>query len=359
MFGFFQKLIKLIEKDVKAENESKSMAVLIRYLSGVLVLLCIALLGVFIYLESVYMIVTFAVGLLLSCYIIYITYRGSTDTAFILMIFLIDMISILSTWVNGWRYGFQNLIFVAVIFTFFNMKRHLNVKITSALVQMVLLMILAFHSFHSAGKYKLPDYVMFVNLFAMFAMMMSVGIANSRKFTASEYKLYQYNKKLQKMAGSDPLTGLMNRRNVTDVLNDVAEKYKTERVSFSIAIGDIDFFKKVNDTYGHDCGDYVLKELSGLFSNFMEEKGFIARWGGEEFLFVFKGINADEVFGMLDDLREKISVKELTFKDQNLKVTMTFGLEEYSSREGIDGTIKAADEKLYIGKGSGRNRVIY
>ena len=121
----------------------------------------------------------------------------------------------------------------------------------------------------------------------------------------------------------------------------------------------LNFLKRVNDTYGHDSGDVVLKEISSMLTDFMDDKGYASRWGGEEFLLVFRGINADEVFQQLEMFRDSVAKKVIEVEDKTINVTMTFGLEEYSSHAGIDETIKKADEKLYLGKNGGRNRVVY
>ena len=178
------------------------------------------------------------------------------------------------------------------------------------------------------------------------------------KFASNEHKILKYAKKLEKLATLDPLTQLTNRRGMTNHLESfIAES--SSHTQLSLAISDIDFFKRVNDTYGHDAGDYVLVELSKMFRDFMKDKGWIARWGGEEFLFAFEGNNGDFAFEQLTKLKYSIEKKEFVYKEYNFKVTMTFGLEEYDSTVGIDETIKNADNKLYQGKESGRNRIVY
>ena len=193
--------------------------------------------------------------------------------------------------------------------------------------------------------------------FAILVMMVSYYFC--RQFTQAEHQVYVINRQLKKMASLDPLTGLMNRRGMSDVLPDMEEAYRNGSSGLSIAIGDIDFFKKVNDTYGHDCGDYVLKTVSSYFAKYMDGKGEICRWGGEEFLFAFSDKNADDVFVMLNDMRHAIKHMHFEFNGISFNVTMTFGLEEYTPYVQLDSTIKKADEKLYMGKEAGRDRVIY
>ncbi|MBP3278932.1 MAG: GGDEF domain-containing protein, partial [Butyrivibrio sp.] len=128
---------------------------------------------------------------------------------------------------------------------------------------------------------------------------------------------------------------------------------------FCIAIGDIDFFKNVNDTYGHEAGDFILQSLAEEFKNFMKARGFVARWGGEEFLFVLPRINGDEAMAVLDELRLIVKKREYVYKEHTIKLTMTFGIEEFSKISGVEKTIEEADKKLYLGKQNGRDQVVF
>lgn len=127
----------------------------------------------------------------------------------------------------------------------------------------------------------------------------------------------------------------------------------------SIAMGDIDFFKHVNDTYGHDAGDEVLRTLSRLFCTVIGEKGEVCRWGGEEFLFVFPGMDMEEVQLLMSDLLDDIRHTPVLYERKLIHVTMTFGVEEFGRNHTMESVIQEADRKLYLGKESGRNRVIY
>ena len=94
-------------------------------------------------------------------------------------------------------------------------------------------------------------------------------------------------------------------------------------------MGDIDFFKHVNDTYGHDAGDEVLRTLSRMFCTVIGEKGEVCRWGGEEFLFVFPGMDMDEVQLLMSDLLDDIRHTPVLYERKLIHVTMTFGVEEF------------------------------
>ena len=160
-----------------------------------------------------------------------------------------------------------------------------------------------------------------------------------------EQKLVRYNTKLQKLASVDALTGLWNRRSMWEYIRAVEYDYEVGNAGFvSIAIADIDFFKRINDTYGHDAGDEVLKAVAELFMDKMKTYGRVCRWGGQYFLFVFYGINGEAAYYVLQ---------------QEIRITMTFGLEEYDKNDGMEMAIRRADEKLYQGKETGRDKIVY
>lgn len=155
----------------------------------------------------------------------------------------------------------------------------------------------------------------------------------------------------------DALTKLYNRRSGDRRLNQVIEKSAVNGSPFCLSIGDIDFFKKVNDTYGHDCGDLVLKSVADIMREHMAKIGFVARWGGEEFLLVFDRMEMEEAAESLNALLDKIRAAEILYGEQIIKVTMTFGLTPGDSSDHST-LLKTADQKLYDGKAGGRNRVV-
>lgn len=175
-----------------------------------------------------------------------------------------------------------------------------------------------------------------------------------------EQKLVRYNAKLQKIASVDALTGLWNRRSMWEYIRAVEYDYEIGNAGFvSIAIADIDFFKRINDTYGHDAGDEVLKAVAGLFMDKMKTCGRVCRWGGEEFLFVFYGKNGDAAYDALREIYNEIHRLTVSYENEEIRITVTFGLEEYDKNDGMEAAIRRADEKLYQGKESGRDKIVY
>ncbi|MBO6138327.1 MAG: GGDEF domain-containing protein [Lachnospiraceae bacterium] len=359
MESLFYRFYNFIEKDIKAQGESKTMAVLIRYISCFLMIYNVIMTTIFALRGAFPFFLLFIAGLILAVATLYITYTSNVSRALITLGATVDIIALVGTFVTYWIYGFQYLLVSMMLVVFFNMTWNMFKRVLIALMHAFILVVLAIVSFPLPEEIIPPGAAFGVNLAIFIVMIISVGMAYSRKFSASEYKLYEYNKKLERMAGSDPLTGLLNRRYMSDILHKLESRYKQERVPLAMAMGDIDFFKKVNDTYGHDSGDVVLKEIAAMLTEFMDDKGYVSRWGGEEFLLVFRGINADEVFQQLEIFRDTVQKKDIVSDEKVIKVTMTFGLEEFSTHVGIDETIKRADEKLYLGKNGGRNRVVY
>lgn len=158
---------------------------------------------------------------------------------------------------------------------------------------------------------------------------------------------------IRRVANSDYLTGLPNRRHF---FTRVTAEQKAAPKSESLAIIDIDHFKKINDTYGHDCGDYTLKELAKLVAEYFADYT-AARFGGEEFCVYFSNTSPQKVLQVMEGFREAIETKKLTFEKQNLSCTVSVGL-THKNKGGINAMLRLADEHLYSAKNNGRNLVV-
>lgn len=159
---------------------------------------------------------------------------------------------------------------------------------------------------------------------------------------------------LEKISLTDQLTKLHNRRAIDSRLEEAYHTFKRYNTTFSVILLDIDHFKSVNDTYGHDVGDSVLKEFAKILKNSSREVDFVGRWGGEEFLIVCPNTNHDEVKILAEKLRKK--VEEFTFKTVGKK-TASFGTYEIKEDIDISKLIEKVDEALYKSKNTGRNKV--
>lgn len=170
--------------------------------------------------------------------------------------------------------------------------------------------------------------------------------------------LIRMQKSLRELVEQDILTGLYNRRSGEKLLKQTCENYRKEGVPFCVAIGDIDHFKKVNDTYGHECGDVTLAKISEWIKEHMQGRGFVARWGGEEILLVYDNMRLNTAVSCLKELMEEIRAQRIEYGNTVFGITMTFGLTE--GNEGkVEHIVRDADTMLYEGKNSGRDRIVY
>jgi diguanylate cyclase (GGDEF)-like protein len=175
------------------------------------------------------------------------------------------------------------------------------------------------------------------------------------KIEKNNYKLKITMEKLQEMSRTDPLTKLPNRRHMVERIKEEINQFKTNQSPFSIVMTDIDHFKKFNDTYGHDCGDYVLNKVAEIIKESIRQNDFAARWGGEEFLLMLGGTTSIQGKHLTERIRNKIESARFVFDGRPMSVTMTFGLADFDLDLGLDGSIQNADKALYIGKNQSRN----
>ena len=162
---------------------------------------------------------------------------------------------------------------------------------------------------------------------------------------------------LRDLVQRDSLTGLYNRHYGEIWMKQVKEEAKDTGEPFSIAIADIDFFKKFNDCYGHDCGDMVLRKVSELLQTQVGRQGYVSRWGGEEFLIIFKRFTLEESVNFAEEIREKLHRTELRYHNDGFHVTLTIGVAAGDSEKSIESMVKCADCALYEGKRNGRDQV--
>ena len=166
-------------------------------------------------------------------------------------------------------------------------------------------------------------------------------------------------KSLRELIEQDALTLLENRRSANKLLNTMHKKLVEEKEKYVLVLGDIDFFKKVNDTYGHDAGAEVLKGVAQILKNSMRGKGFAARWGGEEFLLGFRGYSMSMAAAETEKILEEIRKKRIQYEETEICVTMSFGIAKGKEDGTVDSVIKEADDRLYYAKSNGRNQVVF
>ena len=162
---------------------------------------------------------------------------------------------------------------------------------------------------------------------------------------------------LRNLIVKDSLTDLYNRRYCNQNLKNLSEQYIKTGEPYTLAIADIDFFKKVNDTYGHTAGDEVLVSVAQIMKKSMAGKGFAARWGGEEFLLVYTGCDMETTLTYLEMLVEAIREMCVEYGDKVIKITISIGVAT-GNGDSVDKVLCTADNRLYHAKKEGRDRVV-
>lgn len=171
-------------------------------------------------------------------------------------------------------------------------------------------------------------------------------------------RIKEISQKFEKQAQRDPLSGLLNRRGMLDKLQyefDRKQRYKND---LTVMMCDIDHFKVVNDQYGHDRGDEVIKSLGDIFTAGLRKQDSLARWGGEEYLFLLPETNGEQAMHLAEKLRCKIQETQYKQGDKFFSVTISIGIHQISSNDSINQAISKADSSLYKAKDQGRNRCI-
>ena len=260
----------------------------------------------------------------------------------------------------GWSAGSPNILVPLLPLVFFNIYERPVGKLIYSLALVAFRVLLFAWSLRHAPVEALDHtdnlVLQILNSVVPLLILTVDCILFSSSVQASERALTINNQVLHREAGTDPLTGLPNRRALLDEIEQFLRDNPDSQ--FSVAIADIDFFKKVNDTYGHNCGDETLKALATLFMEAAGEKYRLCRWGGEEFCFFLPGMNIDEAGQEMNDLNIAVRHKNLRFGETDYTVTITIGVEENDFHSTLEQILDRADRKLYMGKVGGRDRVV-
>lgn len=172
--------------------------------------------------------------------------------------------------------------------------------------------------------------------------------------------LEQANQKLLHLASHDPLTGLKNRLNLEKDLERLLIHHQENHAPFAVAILDIDWFKKINDDYGHDAGDFVLREIAKILTDNVREEDSVYRSGGEEFVILFNRITQEEALNRTNKIRLKIQDHLFSHNDYSIHLTISGGLyhPDLKQAKNVQEVLKCSDVALYDAKGLGRNKII-
>ena len=208
-----------------------------------------------------------------------------------------------------------------------------------------------------------PSYVLeissntcFVNNILAFILTATCGGLLIQTFV-STYENYAEAK--EELSRIDPLTGTLNRRAFLSEIEEKIPAMVEKNIPFCLIMFDFDHFKKINDTYGHNCGDMVLQKVSKIVMKNLKGGDMLCRWGGEEFLIYLPNTTLEQGINAAERLRKAVEGLKIKCKDSEIPITITLGIREYNSVYSLMHNIEQVDIAMYKGKQAGRNTVFY
>lgn len=277
--------------------------------------------------------------------------------------------SVMTTVLLGWDWNFMmyTVGLIPLIFYLMYTLDYFKGKIALPMVSSAIVMV-CYYTMRIAGKYIAPVYaiegmdtlksvVSYYNITLTFMIMYICSVLFSIEVYYMRRNLEQENRNLGEIANYDPLTHLMNRRSMLPCIRKAFAISDEDDSRFCLIMADIDDFKRVNDTYGHACGDTVLVAVAEVLKGCVREEDCVCRWGGEEFLLLIHASIEDTTL-VAKRICKDIANMMVNHEDLSLSVTMTLGVAEYETGITSRVLIDRADEKLYYGKTHGKNQVV-
>jgi len=187
-------------------------------------------------------------------------------------------------------------------------------------------------------------------------------VVSKNEVVTLEKKVHQLEKELnstKEESTKDYLTQLLNRRSLESELEALDKLYKTSNKNYAIIFFDIDHFKNVNDTYGHDAGDIILKTFAAILKKLTKSTDVISRYGGEEFVAIINYTNVEGLYSYLKRIKLVVNQNKFIYKEHKIELTFSSGVELRSNYNNTVQTLVGADKLLYKAKNNGRNKILF
>jgi diguanylate cyclase (GGDEF)-like protein len=171
-------------------------------------------------------------------------------------------------------------------------------------------------------------------------------------------QLKELNQTLQRASLTDTLTGIANRRAMLERLKAEANRTSRGGKPFSVLMLDLDRFKRINDTHGHEAGDLIIMAVAQTLENNLRNFDFCARWGGEEFLVLLTATTLKTAASVSEKLRQAVAALEVNYEGERIPISFSGGLAVHRGKDNVNDTLRDADRALYVAKSQGRNQVV-
>ena len=311
-------------------------------------------------------IVNAVVFLFLVTFVISLVNKERYMTVYFIMILGIIIFTIFCNLVIGWESGYSVQFFSAISGSFYftfviKSEKRKSLSLTfcvTLLLSYILSYILSQMLAPIAPLSPTWTRVFFImNVVISFSIIIMLSYMFVWELLNKQKILTMQNEQLDELAHKDPLTHLLNRRSMNEKMTLRMEQLKLTGKRFTLVIGDIDDFKKVNDNYGHEAGDIVLITVSDIIRQNVGGGGIVSRWGGEEILMILNE-SLESATEVTDRIRKRIDENIVNHEGNQIHVSMTFGVAESIPGYKIEHLIQQADNRLYYGKKHGKNQVV-
>lgn len=280
-----------------------------------------------------------------------------------MLIFTGTMIALIIIVINPGINGIQLTLFIpmAISLVFLQMRKLVFSFLLNIVCYILIYFMLPLIRTHSNLYDFSAHLLILVAGFVIFNAVLQRGeevIITLQKATKKEQELMIRTAIMEKLSKTDALTGLYNHKNFYGYLSDLVNQSKQYDMPLQLAIIDIDNFKKVNDQFGHDVGDLIIKRMTKLLSSHATSDDIVARYGGEEFAIIFTEKTLDQSYQIVEEIRKSI----MNMKHRELdgkSITVSIGLKQFDPSLNKSTFFKEADRLLYEAKMSGKNKVVY
>ncbi|MGG7073654.1 GGDEF domain-containing protein [Campylobacter sp. 9BO] len=291
--------------------------------------------------------------------LVVIVFEDSQNLKIAMAIFQFEVLfhAVICMLVLGYGFGFELLFFAMLVNLLLIANSHSKLTYFMLMATVSMFIVLFWLLFDNRVDTGFWSHFLFTYNFVLVAVVFV--LMTDLLEVSNSFELLNVKKQrsiLKDMANKDPLTGLLNRKSLDIFVQD----YLHNDVNFAVIIGDIDNFKMINDTYGHNAGDDALVRIASVFKSVFRHNDFVCRWGGEEFLIIIYDVEPNIAFETMNRAKSLITQTPLNFENKKIELTLTYGMVTHikGSDINIEQMIKKADDLLYKGKKSGKNRIV-
>ena len=283
--------------------------------------------------------------------------------ALLLILIEIPLHASLATYFTGWDSGFYVYLMALIPLVFFYPDWSQLFKINLSVLITFFSLGLKYFSVANPPAMPVSDTILnnlfYMNNFFFYVVLAFLSFYYALAANRAQQELINSYDKINKLARTDPLTGLSNRRDTLERIKLEALRCERHKSEFAIIVADVDNFKKFNDLYGHDCGDFVLVAVADAIETMLRRDDHVGRWGGEEFIIVLPNTSRDKAGTVVEMIRQSINNNRFNYKGEQHHITLTFGISMCNHSLNIDKAIKDADTAMLTGKKKGKNQVVF